>query len=121
MENYTWTISALDCKLKEDGLTNVIENVHWRFGNDVADTYGVVSLPSPIVEDFIKIDNINKQIVTDWLISIFSIKAKKNNPIIEGQEEIIEYEEFSRLELMIQDLDAKIKLINTPTTVTRYL
>lgn len=121
MNEYNWTISALDCKVKENGLENVIENVHWRYGNDKADVYGVISLPSPIPSEFEHIDSVTKEMVIEWLIPIFSVKNKKYNPAIDGEEEVIEYEEFSKLELMQQELYARIELIDNPIMVTKYL
>lgn len=121
MNEYNWTISALDCKVKEDGLENVIENVHWRYGNDKADVYGVISLPSPIPSEFEHIEAVTKEMVIEWLTPIFSIKNKKDTPVVEGVEEVIEYEEFSKLELMQQELDARIELIDKPVMVTKYL
>lgn len=121
MNIYNWTISALDCKINENGLEDVIENVHWRYGNESVDVYGVISLPSPTIDNFKDIDSITKEIVIEWLDSIFSVKNKIDKPIIEGVEEEVEYEEFSKLELMQQSLDAKIEIINNPINITRYL
>lgn len=38
MTTYTWTISQTDYVLSEDGLTNVINNLHWRL--DAAESSG---------------------------------------------------------------------------------
>jgi len=118
MNNYNWTISALDCKVNENGLSNVIESIHWRYGNQMVDTYGVISLPAPSPESFTDFDSITKEMVITWLDSIFS----KKNPIETTDENAeVVYEEFSKLELMQKDLDSRIELQNNPITVTKYL
>ena len=84
MITYNLKIESLDCKINQGELKNVIKNVHWRYigtselGNSV-DLYGLQSLGSPNVEDFIPTDALTNEIVAVWLEKDFSTLKKKNN------------------------------------------
>ena len=70
--NYTWTISALDCAVSQDGLTNVVQNVHWRYRATDADgitaeTYGAQSVPSPNPDSFSAYKDLTSEVVAGWL------------------------------------------------------
>lgn len=106
-EKYNWTIVAYDYKVDSEGLKNVIENIHWRYGNQNIDVYGVISLPSPTPENFTNIDDVTKEIASTWIESIFSF--------------IPEDTEFSKLEEMQRQLNDKLLLKQTPITITKYL
>jgi hypothetical protein len=90
---YTWTISALECKVKDGELDNVIYIVHWRLGASnglkedeeiKVDTYGGLHLESPTDVDFVPYDQITKEQVIGWLESKLDVNALKeglNNQI----------------------------------------
>jgi hypothetical protein len=90
---YTWEISALECKIKEGDLNDVIYTVHWRLGANngledkeeiKTDTYGSLILESPAVVDFVPYDQITKEQVIGWLESKLDVDALKealNNQI----------------------------------------
>ncbi len=50
-----WSISALDCRVQEDGLSNVVYNAHWRCSATEVDgdktysasVYSTCSVPGP--------------------------------------------------------------------------
>tara|TARA_B100001063_G_scaffold243651_1_gene274756 strand:+ start:1201 stop:1512 length:312 start_codon:yes stop_codon:yes gene_type:complete len=48
---HTWTVSAMDYTISQDGKTNVVNTVHWRCSKTVGDnsgsSYGTVGLEAP--------------------------------------------------------------------------
>ena len=83
---YTWEISALECKIKEGDLNDVIYTVHWRLGTSnglkdkeeiKTDTYGSLILESPTAADFVPYDQITKEQVIGWLESKLDVDALK--------------------------------------------
>ena len=71
----TWTISQTDFVLSQDGLTNVINNLHWRCdaaessgGKEyVAGSYGTQSLAAPDPNSFTAYDSVTEANCIDWL------------------------------------------------------
>jgi hypothetical protein len=109
MTTFTWTISAVNRAISLDGLSNVIQTVHWRYrGTDengtTAETYGALAMPNPNPEDFTPWDQVTTAVVEGWLETIFSEE-------VEGQDQ-------TQLEKMQANIQQKIDLINNPTTIT---
>ena len=82
--NYQWTISALDCAVSKDGLTNVIETIHWRYRgtneNDVtAEMYGAQSVGDPNPEDFTPFEEIKKEKIVQWLEGMIDMEEMQTN------------------------------------------
>ena len=99
MNNYNWIISALDCKVKEDDMTDVVYTVHWRYNatneNGItAEVYGAQDISSPNPEDFTPYDQITKEQVIGWLESSMDVAEMNKN------------------------LDEQINLIVNPVSVT---
>ena len=75
MTTYTWTISQTDYVLSEDGLTNVINNLHWRLtatessgGKDyIAGSYGSQSLEAPDPSSFTAYDSVTEVDCIAWV------------------------------------------------------
>jgi hypothetical protein len=48
---HTWTVSAMDYTVSQDGLSNVVNTVHWRCsktdGDNSGSSYGTVGLEAP--------------------------------------------------------------------------
>ena len=48
---HTWTVSAMDYTVSQDGHTNVVNTVHWRcsktVGENSGSSYGTVGLEAP--------------------------------------------------------------------------
>lgn len=71
----TWTIPQTDFVLSEDGLTNVINNLHWRCdaaessgGKDyAAGSYGTQGLPAPDPNSFTAYDSVSMANCIAWL------------------------------------------------------
>jgi len=84
MITYDWTISALECKVKEDDMTDVVYIVHWRYNatdeNGItAGTYGAQSVSSPSPEDFTPYDQLTKEQVVGWLEADIDVPAMNLN------------------------------------------
>jgi len=82
MINYTWTISALDCAVDEEGLQNVVKKIHWRYrGTDdegfTAEDYGVHPVPSPNPEEFQAYETLTQEVVEGWLESAIDVEEKQ--------------------------------------------
>ena len=80
MNTYNWIISALECKVSEDGLTNVVSTIHWRYNatneNGITvDTYGAQGVGSPDPADFTPYENITKDQVIGWLEALLDVPA----------------------------------------------
>ena len=80
MNTYNWIISALECKVSEDGLTNVVSTIHWRYNatNEdgiTVDTYGAQPVGSPDPADFTPYENITKDQVVGWLEASLDVPA----------------------------------------------
>jgi len=106
MINYNFKIESLECLINDNGLTNVIQNVHWRYigtsklGNS-NNMYSVETLPIPNPDDFLPIAELTNEIVITWLENIFS--------------------QSDRLEQMQQEINNAINLIENPITKTIQL
>ena len=72
---YKWVISQLDTAPSEDGLTDVVKVVHWRYQAEqvenektyFAEVYGTLSVPSPNPADFVPYDQVTYEMVCGWL------------------------------------------------------
>lgn len=71
---YNWIISALDAKIKDDNLENVIYNIHWRYyasNGEVepitATRIGVLNVKYKEGNPFIPYDDLTKNEVIAWL------------------------------------------------------
>jgi hypothetical protein len=76
---YTWSFPVLNVKLHEDGLTNVVTNVHWIFHADdgeghTANFYGTTSVPSP-TGNFTLFENLTKNQVQGWVVESMGQKT----------------------------------------------
>jgi hypothetical protein len=96
---YKWTISALDCKVNEDGLTNVITTIHWRYSATdedgiTSEIYGAQLMSSPNPESFTPYEEVDLNVISNWL------ESKMN------------------MEKIQEDLINQIELIKNPIIVT---
>lgn len=76
---YKWTISALDCAVSKDGLTNVVETIHWRYmgtnENGVScERYGALPVGEPNPEEFVDYENLTLEVISTWLESIMDME-----------------------------------------------
>ena len=97
MINFKWNVNPMDCVIDEDGLTNVVQTVHWRLTgtdeNEVSsDIYGAQSFPKPEAEGYIPFEQLTEEIVVGWLESVLDVPAMEkqieaaiyliNNPVM---------------------------------------
>ena len=70
-----WVISAMECKVHEEDMTDVVIIVHWRYQaretheekEYFAETYGATSVGQPDPENFTPFDQLTKEQVVGWL------------------------------------------------------
>lgn len=70
-----WIISAMECKVHEEDMTDVVIIVHWRYQarelheekEYFAETYGATSVGMPDPETFTPYDQLTKEQVVGWL------------------------------------------------------
>ena len=81
---YTWLINSLDAKIHEEGLDNVIYNVHWRYiGTDdsiepiIASRIGVLSVKYKSGDPFIPYADLTKDEVIGWLVAGLDVDQLK--------------------------------------------
>ena len=84
MINYTWTFSAFDCKVNEDGLQKVVTTVHWRYrGTDqdgiTAESYGAQMVGEPNPEAFTPYPDLSKEQVIGWMEQTLDVEALQQN------------------------------------------
>ena len=99
MTTFNWTISATERAVSLDGLSDVIQTVHWRYrGTDqngvTAETYGATAVGAPNPQDFTPYDGITASDVEGWLEVLLDVPAMQTN------------------------LEAQIALLINPTTIT---
>lgn len=102
--NYNWTIAALDCVPHTDGLTNVVQTVHWRLdGSELVNermitgsVYATCTLPAP-GDEFVAFADLTPETVLGWIWAngvdkdateaavTSQIETQKNPPIIQPQ------------------------------------
>jgi len=80
MNTYNWIIEALDCKVNEGDLQDVVYNVHWRYSatnkNGItAETYGAQAVLPPSEEDFTPYNELTKEQVVGWLEATIDVPA----------------------------------------------
>lgn len=92
---YNWIISAMDVKLSEEQMKDVVTLVHWRRvaidGEFSAESYGTCPVGSPTPEEFVSYEDLTKEEVESWLeagLDVAEIDANlaaqielKKNPI----------------------------------------
>ena len=83
MTNYTWTISSMETAPSEDGLTDVVKIIHWRYkgidGDYQAEVYSSYSCPSPSSTDFTAYEDLTEADVIGWLEAGIDVDAMNTN------------------------------------------
>jgi len=99
MNTYTFRINAVDAHVSQDGLDNVIYNVHYSYiGEDqngnVATQIGVQHVPNVDPENFTAFDQLTQADIISWIEPTLNVEEFKAN------------------------LDAQLAEIQAPTMVT---
>jgi hypothetical protein len=95
MTTFKWVISQLDTAPSEDGLTDVVKTVHWRYQSEQVDgdktynaeVYGAMGCATPSGTDFTAYDDLTYDQVCEWLEAGLDVQALETN--LEAQ---IEYQ-----------------------------
>ena len=80
---FNWIISAMDCKIQEGEITDVVQTVHWRYNaTDIvpatsgsteqkyfAEMYGATGVGEPTPENFTSYPDLTKEQVYGWVTS----------------------------------------------------
>jgi hypothetical protein len=78
-----WLISQLDTAPSEDGLTDVVKTVHYRYqGQDAeyfAEVYGTMGCATPSSTDFTAYDDLTYEQVCAWLVAGLDVDAMDSN------------------------------------------
>jgi hypothetical protein len=78
-----WLISQMDSAPSEDGLTDVVKTVHWRYegkdGEYTAEVYGAMSCETPSETDFTAYEDLTYEQVCTWLEAGLNIEAMDLN------------------------------------------
>ena len=95
---YSWSINALDTYPSQDGLTDVVYNIHWGLTatsdqNDAdanvytANSIGTQTIAAPDAEDFTAFEDLTQTIVEAWLeasdLDVDAIKTRLDAQIVE--------------------------------------
>jgi beta-glucanase (GH16 family) len=80
---YKWVISAMDTAPSEDGLTDVVKTVHWRYqaqdAEYFADVYGSMACATPSETDFTAYPDLTQDQVISWLEAGNDVDALQKN------------------------------------------
>jgi hypothetical protein len=90
---FNWIISAMDCKIHEGEMTDVVQTVHWRYNATeivpatsgstektyFAETYGASQVGEPTPEDFTSYSDLTKEQVVGWLEEVLDITTMQEN------------------------------------------
>jgi hypothetical protein len=78
-----WLVVQMDTAPSEDGLTDVVKRVHYRYeGTDeqyFADIYGVLSCATPSETDFTAYEDLTYEQVCTWLEAGLNVEAMNEN------------------------------------------
>lgn len=76
---YNWIVSAMDVKLSEGELKNVVTNIHWRYkateGEYSAEFYGTCPVSEPTPEAFVSYEDLTKEEVEAWLEASLDVEV----------------------------------------------
>jgi hypothetical protein len=78
-----WVIAQLDTAPSEDGLTDVVKTVHWRYegkdGNYSSELYGAMGCATPSDTDFTAYEDLTYEQVCEWLSAGLNVEAMDLN------------------------------------------
>jgi hypothetical protein len=82
---YTWSFPQFDVAKAEDGLTDVVKVIHWRYdavdGDHSAGVYGSAGLGAPDSGNFIPFANLTEE----WAISAIALDVPAMQASLEAQ------------------------------------
>lgn len=85
MINYSWVFNnnSFQSAPSEDGLTDVVKVIHWRYravdGDYSAEVYSTYACPAPNPDDFTPYNEITEPIAIEWLESALDVQAMQES------------------------------------------
>ena len=84
MINYTWLFSNPSCIISLDGMTQIVQTIHWRLigtqDEFTAESYGAVSLPIPTnPDDYVPYKDLTEEWFINQVESNVDITSVKEN------------------------------------------
>jgi hypothetical protein len=87
MTTFKWVVSQMDTAPSEDGLTDVVKVVHWRYQAEQVDgdktynaeVYGAMACATPSDTDFTAYDDLTFDKVCEWLVAGNDVDAMELN------------------------------------------
>jgi hypothetical protein len=87
MTTFKWVVSQMDTSPSEDGLTDVVKVVHWRYQAEQVDgdktynaeVYGAMACATPSDTDFTAYDDLTFDKVCEWLVAGNDVDAMELN------------------------------------------
>jgi hypothetical protein len=87
MTTFKWVVSQMDTAPSEDGLTDVVKTVHWRYQAEQVDgdktynaeVYGAMACATPSDTDFTAYDDLTFDKVCEWLVAGNNVDAMELN------------------------------------------
>ena len=80
---YTWIIAQLDCAPSEDGLSDVVKTIHWRYqataDADTADCYGTCTVGDVDPDSFTPYAKLTQKQIIGWLESSLDVDKLQEN------------------------------------------
>ena len=83
--SYNWIISNLDAKIEDQGKSDVINTIHWRYvatdesGDYTKSMYGTYSVSYESGDSFIEYADLSKDDVVGWLEEGLDVEEMKSN------------------------------------------
>jgi hypothetical protein len=77
---------SFQCAKSLDGLSNVVEVINWRYGNDEATISGCSGFPAPSEASFTPFDKLTYEQVVGWLVEandMEQLDAAVDNEIVQ--------------------------------------
>ena len=94
MITYNWKDLTIDYIASKEEVSDVIEKIHWRLegvdGEINEEVYGVVALPDPNPSEFIPIEDVNRQLIIQWLEDILNQTSEDEKPPLDIYKKILE-------------------------------
>ena len=85
MTTFAWSFPKFDVSKAEDGLTDVVKTIHWRYdavdGDFSAGAYGSVSVGAPDSSNFVPFANLTEQ----WAISAIGLDVPAMQAALDAQ------------------------------------
>ena len=105
----------MDTAPSEDGLTDVVKTVHWRYegkeGEYTAEVYGAMACATPSETDFTAYEDLTYEQVCEWLVAGNNVEAMDLN--LATQIENLKNPPIVNLPLPFQNPELSLQIKNT--------